>query len=195
MKKIILLLAAVVAMMAAQAQHVEFKWHGFYGIVGYDFTTNLNNPLLGDSVAVNGKFNGFTAVAGFQMRKESGLGVGCSFMKDPTGAFSQLPIFVEVRSHFIRNRITPYTTVYVGYSIPLGSSSTGEESIQITKGGVTSGFNVGARFAVSRKFGINVFAGYQELYMTGVMLKRNGLKSDEEPILFHNIKAGVGFNF
>lgn len=195
MKKVILLLALVVTVIAAQAQHVEFKWHGFYGVAGYDFTTNLNNPLLGDSVAMHGDFHGFTAVAGFQVRKESGIGVGCSFMKDPSGAFSQLPIFVEVRSHYTRNRLTPFTSVYVGYSVPLGSSSTGENSILVTKGGVTSGFNIGARFAISRKIGLNVFAGYQELYMKSVLLKRNGLKNDEEPLLFHNVKVGAGVNF
>ena len=191
MKKIILLLAAVATFAVAQAQHIEFKWRGYYVVAGYDFATNLNTTEYNDRAV----FHGFSAVGGFQFRKESGLGIGCSYMLDPTGAFSQLPVFVELRSHYMRSRVSPFSSLYVGYSIPLGSSSTGDNAITISKGGVVSGISVGARYAISRHLAVNAFVGYQELYMGKVDRKTGGLLSDSEPLLFHNLKFGVGVNF
>ena len=50
MKKAFLLLAAVVTLMAAQAQerHIEPFWHGLYGVAGYDFSTNINTTAFSD---------------------------------------------------------------------------------------------------------------------------------------------------
>lgn len=191
MKRLLLLLATVAVFATAQAQHIEFKWRGFYLVGTYDHAMNLNKTPYDDQVT----FNGFTVSGGFQFRKESGIGMGASFMRDATGAFSQLPIFVELRSHYLRSRITPFTSIYVGYSIPLGSSSGGAESVHIEEGGVTSGANVGVRFAVTRKFGVNAYVGYQELYMTKVNRKVAGRLADTQPLLLHNLKFGVGFNF
>lgn len=191
MKKIILLLAAVVGLMAAQAQHVEFKWHRCYGVAGYDFTTNLNKTDWNDKAT----FNGFYAVGGWQIRKESGIGLGVEYLRDASGAFSQMPVFIEVRSHYLRNRVTPFSSAYVGYSIPLGSSSGGEDAIQIAKGGPTWGLSVGARYAFSRKIGINAFIGYQGIYMGSVERKKDGQLDNNRPLLLQNFKVGVGFNF
>lgn len=191
MKKIILLLAAVVGLMAAQAQHVEFKWHRCYGVAGYDFTTNLNKTDWNDKAT----FNGFYAVGGWQIRKESGIGLGVEYLRDASGAFSQMPVFIEVRSHYLRNRVTPFSSAYVGYSIPLGSSSGGEDAIQIAKGGPTWGLSVGARYAFSRKIGINAFIGYQGIYMGSVERKIDGQLANNRPLLLQNFKVGVGFNF
>ena len=191
MKKIILLLAAVVSLMVAQAQHVEFKWHRCYGVAGYDFSTNLNKTDFEDKAT----FHGFYAVGGWQIRKESGIGLGVEYLRDNTGAFSQMPVFIEVRSHYLRNRVTPFSTVYVGYSIPMGSSSGGDNAIQIATGGPTWGFSVGARYAFSRKMGVSAYIGYQGIYMGRVERKVDGLLSDARPQLLQNIKVGVGFNF
>lgn len=191
MKRIALLLVAVVSFAAAHSQHIEFKWRGFYITGGYEYTTNLNKTFYEDKVA----FNGFMVAGGFQFRKETGVGLGAAYLNDPSGAFSQLPIFVELRSHYLRSRLTPFTSIYVGYSIPLGASSGGRESIQINRGGVTSGANAGVRFAVNRKFGINAYVGYQELYMTRVNRKVDGKWAEGQPLLLHNLKVGVGLNF
>ncbi len=191
MKKTILLLAALASFAVAQAQHVEFKWHRFYGVAGYAFSTNLNKTPFNDSVT----FHGFYLVGGWQIRKESGIGLGVEYMMDTRGAFSQLPVFIEVRSHFLRNRVTPYTVAQVGYCIPLGASSGGENSVQIAKGGPTWSAQVGARYAFSRKFAVSAFVGYQGMYMNLVERKVGGMRANARPLLLHNIKAGIGFNF
>ena len=132
MKKAFLLLAAVAVFFSAQAQqkHIETYWHGLYGVAGYDFSTNINKTKYEDKAT----FHGFYAVGGWQIRKESGIGLGAEFMKDPTGAFTQLPVFVELRSHYLRSQLTPFSTVYVGYSIPLGSTSGGDNAVKINEG-------------------------------------------------------------
>ena len=179
MKKVILLAVAVFAMMTAQAQrHVEFKWHRWYGVAGYDFSTNINKTRFEDKAT----FHGVYAIGGWQIRKESGVGLGVEFLKDPTGAFNQLPVFIELRSHYLR-------------SIPLGSSSGGENAIKIKTGGAIWGVNVGARYAITRTFAVSAFVGYQGIFMGSVERKFEGILANNGPLLLHNLKAGVGFNF
>lgn len=197
MKRLALVLAAVAMFsMSAMAQHIEFKWHGFYGVATFDYATNLNKTVYSDEVSFDGySFMGFTAVAGYSIRKETAFGIGCSFMKDPTGAFSQLPIFAEVRGNFLRSRITPFAALQVGYTLPLGSSSGGKNSIEVVQGGVMSCVNAGVRFAITRKLGVNLYVGYQMLNMSQVERKIEGKHAVAQPVLFQNVKFGGGVNF
>ena len=116
-------------------------------------------------------------------------------MKDPTGAFTQLPVFFEVRSHYLRSQLTPFTSLRVGYSIPLGSSSGGDNAIKIAKGGVMWGVDVGARYAFNRNVSVNVFVGYQGIHLNRVDRWENGELSIGRPLLLQNVRAGVGFNY
>lgn len=192
MKKAVLLLVAVVSLMAAQAQqHIEFKWHRMYGVAGYDFSTNLNETQFGDKATMHGVY----AIGGWQIRKESGIGLGVEFMKDMTSGYTQLPVFVEVRSHYLRNQVSPFTSVYVGYSIPLGFSGTGADYVKIETGGPTWGLNVGARYAISKKMGVSAFVGYQGIFLNRVNRYEDGKLAYGEPVLLQNFKFGVGFNF
>ena len=192
MKRIVLLLAAVVSLMAAQAQqHVEFKWHRAYGVAGFDFSTNINQFEYGDKAT----FADVYAVYGWQIRKESGIGVGVEYKMDLTGGYSQLPIFIELRSHYLRNQLSPFTSVYVGYSIPLGMTGGTDKLVQIRKGGATWGFNVGVRYAFSRKFGVNLFLGYQGIFLDSVDLIDSGMLQESRRVLMQNAKVGIGFNF
>ena len=193
MKKALLLLAAVAALVAAQAQpkHIEPYWHGLYGVAGYDFATNVNKTAFSDKAT----FHGFYAVGGWQIRKESGIGLGVEFMKDPTGAFTQLPVFVELRSHYLRSQLTPFSTVYVGYSIPLGSTSGGDNAVKINEGGVIWGVNVGARYAFNRNLSVDAYVGYMGMRLNKVGRWENGKLGIDRPLLLQNIKAGVSINY
>jgi hypothetical protein len=196
MKKAFLLLAAVVTIMAAQAQqsqqrHIEPFWHGLYGVAGYDFSTNINTTAFSDKAT----FHNFYVVGGWQIRKESGIGLGVEFMKDPTGAFTQLPVFFEVRSHYLRSQLTPFTSVRVGYSIPLGFYGSGAAYTKIEAGGPTFGLNIGGRYAFNRKMGVSAFVGYQLIALRKVGLYADGQLETTQPVTMHNFKVGVGFNF
>ncbi|MBQ3949379.1 MAG: hypothetical protein II661_02790, partial [Bacteroidales bacterium] len=147
MKKTLLLLSLLTLITAARAEqlsplaqmtnppHIEFKYYGFYSVIDYTFMTNLNKvhgEYIDDYV-----LNGITAVAGWQWRKESAVGLGFSYLNDATGSFSQIPVFLEFRSHFLRNRVTPFTAVQLGYSIPFGSKNAELDYTRIDEGGIT----------------------------------------------------------
>ena len=207
-KAALLLALLVVGMSSGYAgdgsTHVEFKYYGFYSVIDYTYMFCLPNesgqymdPVTGQIVGFVDRYslNGITAIAGWQFRKETALGIGFSYLSDPVGSFSQIPVFVELRSHYLRNRVTPFTSVQMGYSIPFGSKNLVEEYTKIAEGGITFGFETGARFAISQKFGLNVFAGYQLIQLRSVERGFNSVACTQMPELYHNFKFGVGVNF
>jgi len=179
----------LVCLCGVQAQHVEFKWHGLYGIVGMDYVTNLNREDHEVS------FKGYTAVMGWQIRKESGVGVGFSYLMDPEGAFSQMPLFVELRSHYMRSRLTPFTVVQAGYTFPVNSASSGSDAISVKQGGMMFAFSLGGRYAISRLMGVHLHVGYELLMMNEVERQQASAPTDRSSQLLHNVKVGVGLNF
>lgn len=214
MKKSVILLSLLTIAVAASAgpvslsestpRHIEFKYYGFYSVIDYTFMTNSTkesgqylDPSTNSVVVYTDKYvlNGITAVAGWQWRKESGIGIGFSYLNDAEGSFSQIPVFVEFRSHYLRNRITPFTAVQLGYSIPFGSKNAAEDYTRIDEGGITFGFEAGARFAVSQKFGLNLGLGYQMIQLNSVERGFNSVASTRLPELYHHFKFGIGVNF
>ena len=203
MKKTILLLLLLTATAATRAgqapspqslpPHVEFKYYGFYSVIDYTFMTNLNTTH-GEYVDKY-TLNGLTAVAGWQWRRQSGIGIGFSYLNDGNASFSQIPVFVEFRSHFLRNRITPFTAIQLGYSIPFGSKNAAVDYTRIEEGGITAGLSVGARFAITQKIGLNLYAGYQLIQNNSVERGFNSVAATRLPELYHNVKFGLGVNF
>ena len=203
MKKTILLLSLITLGLSVHANkvpspqslppHIEFKYYGFYSVIDYTFMMNLNK--------VHGEYldeymlNGITAVAGWQWRKESAVGIGFSYLNDANGSFSQIPVFVEFRSHFLRSRITPFTVIQLGYSIPFGSKNAAVDYTRIEEGGITAGFSIGARFAIKQRFGLNIYAGYQLIQNNSVERGFNSVAATRLPELYHNVKFGLGVNF
>ena len=125
MKKTIIAAVALLCLCgtAAAQRHMEYKWRGFYAVVDGAYVMNLNRSVdkSGFSDTVSGPWMGVSA--GFQFRKEAGVGAGFAYLYDPRGAYTQLPVFVELRSHLLRSRLTPYFAVQGGYALPVGASS------------------------------------------------------------------------
>ncbi|MCQ2298898.1 MAG: hypothetical protein MJZ81_02080 [Bacteroidales bacterium] len=183
-----------VSVFEDQPAHLEFKYYGFYGIVDYTFMTNLNktNYEFTDNIVLNG----VTAIAGFQMRKESSFGLGVSYLADMNGSFSQLPIFVELRSHYTRQRVTPFSSIQMGYVIPMNSGAGGPNYTKITEGGLTFGAEVGARFAIRRTIGIHLSVGYQFTQLNQVERgDEHGVPATRLGEYFNNFKMAFGVNF
>ncbi len=214
MKKTLLLLTLIAAVGIVNAgqppapqdgpTHVEFKYYGFYCVIDYTHMVAFTNesgqymdPVSGQIIYAidNYSLNGITAVAGWQWRKESALGIGFSYLNDAQGSFSQIPVFLEFRSHFLRNRITPFTSVQLGYSIPFGSKNAVEDYTRINEGGITFGLDLGARFAVSKKLGFNLYVGYQMIQNRSVERGFNQVAVSQFPELYHHYKFGIGINF
>jgi len=210
MKKFFLLFAAITTLGLASAnnnslmgggKHTEFRYYGIYGTV--DFTYMMNIAPQHDACELTGfagyndaySLMGFTASAGFQWRKESAIGMGFSFLYDMNGSFSQIPIFLEFRSHYTRNRLTPYTSIQMGYSVPFSSTSGGTEYVKINQGGMTFGGEIGGRVAFGRNFGMHLGVGYQLIQCHEVERGVAGEPAVRMPELYHNLKVNVGFNF
>lgn len=214
MKKISLLLAVLLLATAARAgqppmpqawgDHIEFKYYGFYSVIDYTYMHAFTNesgqymhPQTGQIIYAidNYALNGVTAVAGWMWRKESALGLGFSYLNDTEGSFSQIPVFLEFRSHFLRNRLTPFTAVQLGYSIPFGSKNKSEDYTRIDQGGITFGFEVGIRFALRQKLGLNLYGGYQLIHCNSVERGFDQVAYSRFSELYEHYKFGVGLNF
>lgn|SRR5574344_853927 len=209
MKKLVLFVAALASLSVAfasdgntslllskssvQPPHVEYKYYGFYGIV--DYTSLINLSVNHDEYKDVYSLSGFTAVAGFQWRKESAIGVGFSYLNDASGSFSQIPIFLEFRSHYLRNRLTPYSAIQLGYSIPMGTVNPGTTYTKIEEGGITAGLEAGGRVAISRTFGVHLAVGYQLIQSRSVLRGEDGVDATRLPELYHHFKFCVGLNF
>lgn len=175
--------------VAVAQEHIEFKWYGLYSVVEYSYAVNVNEQYG------NVSFSEMTGIVGFQIRKETAVGFGVTYMKEPTDGYTQLPIYIELRSHYTRSRLTPFTQVQLGYSFPVGLSNGGDEQVSINKGGTFFGLAGGARFAITSKFGVSVHAGYQMVLLNDVEFIHEGLLAERKPVLFHVLRGGVGINF
>lgn len=176
-----------------QPSHLEFRYYGFYGVVNFTYMTNLNttHDLYTDKYTLAG----VKAVAGFQWRKESSVGLGVSYLSDPSGSFSQIPVFVELRSYYTRSRLAPYSAIQMGYSIPLGTTNGGVEYTKLNEGGITLGAEVGGRYAFSRHFGINFGVGYQFIMSNSVERGDASGVITRLPEHYHHFSAFLGFCF
>lgn len=212
MKKSFLFLVLMAVVVCSKAEqpplltppHVEFKYYGFYSIVDYSFMTSFKNesgqymnPSTGDVVYAVDKYtlSGITAIVGWQFRKETALGIGFSYLNDPDGSFSQIPVFLEFRSHYMRSRLTPFSSFQLGYSIPFGSKNAIDDYTRIDEGGITMGLEGGLRFAISQKIALNFYLGYQMIHNNSVERGFNSVAATRMSELYHHFKCGLGVNF
>ena len=195
MKKTILVAVALLCLCgtAAAQRHIEYKWRGFYAVLDGSYIANFNRAttVSGDADTLSGAWMGMTA--GFQFRKEAGLGAGFAYILDPTGAYSQLPLFVELRSNLMRSRLTPYFVLQGGYALPVGASST---TVKITKGGLYFGAEFGARYAIDRSFAIGMHVGDKLLNAAEITrFEDNGIFKKADPTTLHAFNVGISLHF
>lgn len=200
MKKILIAIVAMVSLCgyAQEQRHIEFRWHGVYLVGDASYGFNLNREMDEyDTIAttLNAFMPGFSV--GYQIRKETGIGVGFNYVADPTGAYTQLPVYAELRSHIWRNQLTPYTVLQVGYTLPLGASSVADPvSSKIEEGGLYFGLEVGARYAISRSLAVAGHVGYRLLQSN--LVSRTDLQGHSilsVPITLHVLAIGASVYF
>lgn len=155
MKKIAIFAALLCIVGTAVCQHDTFREYGFYGTASYNFSTNLNRS---DYQTV---LNGLTVTGGFQIRPKTCIELGVGFLADSKGVFTQVPLTVGLRTHYLDRWITPFTDLYAGYALPLKKMGTVNDlRMKVDQGGVTVGVNIGARISMSRKLAINAYVGW-----------------------------------
>ena len=178
MKKIIIAAVALLCLCgtAAAQRHIEYKWRGVYVVVDGSYVMNLNRaPNTANGISVADTVSGIT------------------YLMDPTGAYTQMPVYAELRSHFMRSRLTPFVALQLGYTLPLGASS---PMTKIENGGIYFGAQLGGRFAIDRGFAIGLHVGYKLLNMSEVSrfdVKHKPLLSDVRTL--HMLDAGVTLHF
>ncbi len=174
--------------------HVEFKYHGLYCVTDLAFAYDVTESTFLTGLNISG---------GWQWRRQSGFGIGLSYLADSKGVFSQMPIYAELRTHYLRSRLTPFTSLTAGYTLPLGRKGiTDEGTTEVLKGGVMVGLSIGGRYAFSRNVGFNFYIGYQ---LQSLRVERtSGYEGDQyntdyskmqESIIQNMIKFGLGINF
>lgn len=210
MKKIFVfsILALAVSMQAFSQSHIEYKWRGFYSVVDLSFSTNLNrgdsetpatpaSPALSQGYSVNAL--GLSVIGGFQFRREACVGIGATYLMDFNGAFTQVPVFVELRSNILRSQLTPYTVIQLGYSLPVGTEGGSPVVTKITQGGPYFGLEVGARYALSRKLAVSGHIGYKMLQSNEVTRHDTSIPGTApeiaEAVTLHMFAIGASVHF
>ncbi|MBR1798328.1 MAG: hypothetical protein IJ761_00305 [Bacteroidales bacterium] len=192
MKKIIVvLLFTIISASAVMAQsRVAFKWHGFYSVLDYSHGFNVNRSV--DTITANM----LSFVAGYQFRKEAGVGVGVTYFADTKDGFTQMPFFIELRSHYLNSRITPYSAFQLGYCIPMGTERSEPPVTKIESGGVYFGAELGARFAIERSFAIGIHVGFKALQSTEIV-RRDAQNVDavKEVAQLNVLDFGISLHF
>lgn len=193
MKKTILAAVALLCLCgtAAAQRHIEYRWRGIYFVGDASYVMNLNRSAgengLADTVS------GFmpSLSGGFQFRKEASVGLGFAYLSDPNGAFTQLPVFLELRSHFMRSQLTPYVVLQAGYSLPVGASSKPPVT-KIDEGGLYLGVEVGGRYAFNRTVALGLHASYRLLQSNAVIRHDAANKPMlTETVVLHMLGAGL----
>lgn len=193
MKKTILAAVALLCFCgtAAAQRHIEYRWRGIYFVGDASYVMNLNRSAgengLADTVS------GFMPAlsGGFQFRKEAAVGLGFAYLSDPNGAFTQLPVFLELRSHFMRSQLTPYVVLQAGYSLPVGASSKPPVT-KIDEGGLYLGVEVGGRYAFNRTVALGLHASYRFLQSNAVIRHDAANKPMlTETVVLHMLGAGL----
>ncbi len=193
MKKTILAAVALLCLCgtAAAQRHIEYRWRGIYFVGDASYVMNLNRSAgengLADTVS------GFmpSLSGGFQFRKEAAVGLGFAYLSDPNGAFTQLPVFLELRSHFMRSQLTPYVVLQAGYSLPVGASSKPPVT-KIDEGGLYLGVEVGGRYAFNRTVALGLHASYRFLQSNAVIRHDAANKPMlTETVVLHMLGAGL----
>ena len=198
MKRIVLAAALLLCLAgtAAAQRHIEFRWHGVYFVGDASFAFNLNRSPNSSGIADTVSAFMPSLIGGFQFRKETAVGLGFAYLADPTGAFTQLPLFVDFRSAFTRNRLTPYLAMQVGYSLPVGASSAAPNIIKIEEGGLYFGLEAGGRYAINRSVAVGAHAGYRLLYSNAVNRSDEfGNPKLEESASLHMLAVGLSVSF
>ena len=200
MKKIVLAIVTLVALCgASQAQrHIEYRWHGVYVTGDMSYGMNINRTpdefdVIGDTLSCVMP----SITVGYSFRKEAALGLGFTYVADPTGAYTQLPLFVELRSHFSRNQLTPYTVLQAGYTMPLGASSVADPyASAIEEGGLYLGIEAGVRYAFSRQVAVAGHVGYR-MMQSNVVHRRDaeGTSIVAPPVVLHVLAVGATLYF
>lgn len=196
MKRLLSILALLSLLTPAlMAQYPHFREWGFYGTASYTMMTCFKHYKATHPPVT---LNGVQLTGGFQIRRQTCVELGVAFLAHNRNTFTQVPITIGLRTHYLDRRLTPFTELYAGYALPLKKigSPNDHTTMKVNTMGVTAGLNVGARYTVTRRFCLNLYIGWN-LYMTNsyTIYNSDNLPFEEGSWLAHNFRFGLGAMF
>lgn len=157
--------------------------YGNSNTVTYSHFDDINNgPLLGAQTVNGYQFSPFFSMgAGIGIHVHSGLVL--------------VPLFLDLRANFSRNRLTPFASVNIGYSYSR-KEVTGGVLATDDKGGILFSPAAGMKFFVLPKMALNLSLGfrYQEIEVPAESYQAYANEYYENKILRHFILR-FGFTF
>ena len=166
----------------------------------YIFAGREEGENVQEGEEVSTSLVGVDFIAGYRLSNFTSVAVGVGYYTTSDNLHSNVPVFFELRNHYTQNRLSPFTTVNLGYAIRSGRTSVpSKPQSGIIEGGPLVGVNVGIRYLFTNSTGVNLFAGYVghkstiERHYLGI--SENGPSSIKEPNWLHQIKFGIGVTF
>lgn len=110
--------------------------------------------FVGIEMSDGGEIFGMHGIFGVRFLPELFIGTGTGFDIYPNGAM--VPLFVSIRSDFIRARVTPFIVTNLGYSWGWINDVEGSDW-----GGLMFEPGIGVRFNFAKYFGMNITTSYR----------------------------------
>jgi hypothetical protein len=162
------------------------KSKGYYGIVSIGatyFPERGGGSPMGSITVINGyQFFPYLAVGG---------GVGADISANN---IYNVPIFLDVRSHFLKGKTTPYVALAAGYNATIDENSDYYTRRQVLKHGAVFAASFGVKAWMSKKAAISVSLGYK-LQTTRGYVGNYYLSNDMITELHHSATFMIGFHF
>jgi hypothetical protein len=165
------------------------KSKGYYGIVSIGatyFPERGGGSPMGSITVINGyQFSPYLAVGG---------GVGADISANN---IYNAPVFLDIRSHFLKGKTTPYIALAVGYNATIDKNKdyySYSSHRQTLKHGAIFAPSFGVKAWMSKKAAISVSLGYK-LITTRQYINIYSYSNDMETMLSHSVTFMIGIHF
>lgn len=133
-----LLVASVSMATAAQSRSSHAHPRGYRGFADVGYTIGLEG---GDKVE-------FSTSHGFQICPYFFMGAGAAINYHFDGDLFEIPLFLDLRSDFLKSKVTPFVDFKAGYTL-------------YDANGFYMNPSLGLRIAIGRHAGLNICVGYE----------------------------------
>jgi hypothetical protein len=160
-----------------------------YFVKEHGFESSID-MFLGMELEWTGPVIGMHVTAGYRIIPQLFLGVGTGMELYTNG--NMLPIFFNVRTDFVKARVTPFFSANIGYAFGWVNNAEGGDW-----GGIFIEPGIGFRFNISKSFGLNLSSSYkfQKAYHNDYFYDWGHEYNVRTPITYRLFTFKVGFSF
>lgn len=129
----------------------DYKKKGYFGMVQLGSIVNTNiSSRIGAEINI---INGYRVVPQFCVG--AGIGLGMYHLKYTDSSSMCVPVFLHLRSDFLKRRFTPFIAFNIGYNIPVL-----KQSDSLYESGFTCEPQIGVGFKFLERYQLNLTFGY-----------------------------------